>query len=171
MAHRKDKSLPAAKCTCNMDLCRWLQRTRWEKARKQVNWISCNCVSEKLPLYIHSQALELGQFGKTNGENICPWAGTTLTTDSRWGFLLPSQEVHNPGGKAKTRPLGISYSWGSCRAYEVRAVLHVSFGRRLSWLFQFLSWRHHTGVNTVLSNHWKKKTRGFSGGLLKLICL
>lgn len=86
--------------------------------------------------------------------------GPTLTIDSRRGFLLPSQEVHTPGGKAKMCPLGTSYSWGSCSAHEVSAVLHVSFGQRLSWLFHFLSWQHHTGVNTVLSNQWKKEETG-----------
>lgn len=156
MPHRIDKGLPGAKCTCNMDVCRWLQRTRWETARKQVNWFPAT-VYQKSCYCIYSQTLELGQFGKTN---ICPWAGTTLTIDSRRGFLLPSQEVHTPGGKAKMCPLGTSYSWGSCSAHEVSAVLHVSFGQRLSWLFHFLSWQHHTGVNTVLSNQWKKEETG-----------
>lgn len=139
-----------------------------ERPRKQVNWSpatvyqkSCYCIYTVKHWNWASLVKPVFALGQ----------GPTLTIDSRRGFVLPSQEVPAPGGKAKMCPLGVSHSWGSCSAHEVSAVLHVSFGQRLSWLFHFLSWRHHTGVNTVLSNHWKKKKWGFSGGLLKLICL
>lgn len=89
MPHRNDKGLLGPKLTCNMEVCRWLQRTRWERARKQVNWSpttvyqkSCYCIytvkhwnwaSLVKPIFV------LGQ-------------GPTLTIDSRQGFVLPSQK-------------------------------------------------------------------------------